>query len=232
MAIPLLEQVLPRRPVQPRRRAPARDGALDRSATTRRRSRCSSARAAISPSSPDVRTYLALHYARGPQWQQAVPLLEQIVAESPERLPAVEGLARVRERQGRVEDAVALRQKVYALREPTPAELDALGEMEMSVGHTAPAIAAFERARGANPSAFRHDFELGLLYLEARRFTDARDALDRVPTSHPERAMLLFKRAQVSVLLNEPDRAARIDRARQQADAVTRPLIARERLFK
>ena len=44
--------------------------------------------------------------------------------------------------------------------------------------------------------------------------------------------MALFKRAQVSVLLNEPDSAARIERARKNADTTTRELIARERLFK
>jgi hypothetical protein len=44
--------------------------------------------------------------------------------------------------------------------------------------------------------------------------------------------MVLFKRAQVSVLLNEPDRAARIERARQHADQTTRALIVRERLFR
>jgi hypothetical protein len=43
--------------------------------------------------------------------------------------------------------------------------------------------------------------------------------------------MALFKRAQVSVLLNEPDQAARIELARQRADATTRALIERERLF-
>jgi hypothetical protein len=43
--------------------------------------------------------------------------------------------------------------------------------------------------------------------------------------------MALFKRAQVSVLLGEPDQAARIERARQKADSTTRELIARERLF-
>ena len=43
--------------------------------------------------------------------------------------------------------------------------------------------------------------------------------------------MALFKRAQVSVLLNEPDPAARIQAARQRADGTTRPLIERERLF-
>jgi Tfp pilus assembly protein PilF len=35
----------------------------------------------IAPQSIDVRTYLALHYARGPEWQRAAPLLEQVIAE-------------------------------------------------------------------------------------------------------------------------------------------------------
>ncbi len=86
--------------------------------------------------------------------------------------------------------------------------------------------------RRAAPNRFANDFELGLLYLDARRFTEARDALDRVAPTHPEYPMALFKRAQVSVLLNEPDRAERIQRARQHADATTRELIERERLFR
>ena len=57
-------------------------------------------------------------------------------------------------------------------------------------------------------------------------------ALDRVAASHREYPMALFKRAQVSVLLNEPDRAARIQLARRHADAITRPLIERERMFR
>ena len=56
--------------------------------------------AAIAPRSPDVRTYLALHYARGRNWPQAVPLLEQIVQETPERLPALEALAGVEADEG------------------------------------------------------------------------------------------------------------------------------------
>jgi tetratricopeptide (TPR) repeat protein len=187
--------------------------------------------AEISPASPDVRTYMALHYARGKQWERAVPLLEKIVADSPERLPAVEALAVLRQRQGRMADAVALRQKIYALRTPTWTELSELGELEMGLGQTAPAIDSFERARALDPRRFADDFELGLLYLDARRVPEARDALDRVPASHPEYPMVLFKRAQVSVLLNEPDRAARIARARQRADASTRTLIEKERLF-
>jgi choline-sulfatase len=185
----------------------------------------------IVPGSQDVRTYLALHYVRGRQWQKAAPLLEQIVGEAPDRLPALEALAQVRERQGRLEEALALRQKVYGMRAPTAAELVRLGEMAMSTEKTPLAIEAFEKARGLQGGAFEHDLQLGVLYLAARRFPEAREALDRVPPSHPAYPMALFKRAQVSVLLHEPDQAARIERARERADATTRPLIARERLF-
>ena len=188
--------------------------------------------AEISPASPDVRTYLALHLARTPQWEQAVPMLEKVLADTPDRLPALEALARLREKQERMDEAVALRLRIYALRAPTAAELAELGELQMGLGRTAPAIDAFERAKAAAPNRFANDFELGLLYLDARRFPEARDALDRIGPAHPEYPMALFKRAQVSVLLNEPDRQARIQRARQHADATTRQLIERERLFR
>ena len=185
----------------------------------------------LAPQSQDVRTYLALHYARGREWERAAPLLERIVAEAPDRLPALEALAVIRERQKKIPEAVDLRRRIYALRDPTADELVRLGEMAMSVGRTAPALEAFEKARANAGAAFAHDLELGVLYLAGRRLAEAREALDRVPASHPAYPMALFKRAQVSVLLREPDRAARIERARQKADATTRELVARERLF-
>ena len=138
----------------------------------------------------------------------------------------------VRERQGRIEDAIALRQKIAALRAPTAADLVRLGQLAMQAQQTTlgDRVVRGSASRRWGP-AFTHDLELGVLYLSARRFTDARNALDRVPPSHPEYPMALFKRAQVSVLLKEPDSAARIARARQHADRTTRELIARERLF-
>jgi tetratricopeptide (TPR) repeat protein len=187
--------------------------------------------AALAPRSLDVRTYLALHYARGKDWPQAVPLLEQVLAETPERLPAVEALAMLREREGRIADALALRQRIASLRTPSASDLVRTGILAMQAQQTPVAIESLEKARALEPAAFAHDLELGVLYLAARRFEDARTALDRIPASHPEYPMALFKRAQVSVLLKEPDSAARIALARQKADATTRGLIAKERLF-
>jgi tetratricopeptide (TPR) repeat protein len=134
-------------------------------------------------------------------------------------------------RQGRIDDAFALRQRIYAQRDPTPAELVELGSMAMDLGQTPTATTAFERARAQQGPAFTHDLELGVLYLADKQFQKARDALDRVPSTSPGYPMALFKRAQVSVLLHESDAAARIALARQKADATTRDLIARERLF-
>jgi len=185
----------------------------------------------IAPQSPDVRTYLALHYARGKDWEKAVPMLERIVADSPDRVPALEALIIVRERQQRFEDAITLRQKLYALRAPAPAELVGLGQLGMVTGQTAVAIDAFEKARAAQGPAFRHHLELGVLYMEARRFEDARASLDSVLPANPRYPLALFKRAQVSVLLREPDARARIEAARAHADPHTRELIDRETLF-
>jgi len=185
----------------------------------------------IAPNSSDVRTYMALHYARTAEWPKAVPMLERILTETPDKVPALEALALLRERQGQIDDAVRLRQKVYTLRSPTPAELSHLGETQMALGQTAPAIESFEKARALQGAAFKHDTALGVLYLASQRFEDARTALDRVPPSDPNYAMALFKRAQVSVLLHEPDAPARIAAARAHADGMTRELIAHEWLF-
>jgi tetratricopeptide (TPR) repeat protein len=186
---------------------------------------------ALAPGSSDVRLYLALHHARGPQWVRAVPLLEQVVAESPSRVPALEALAVVRERQGRVPEAIDLRQRIYGLRMPSAAELVQLGQLAMSVQRTDVALTAFEAARARDVGKFTHDLELGVLYLAAQRLQEAAAALDRVPASSVDYPMALFKRAQISVLLGEPDREARIEAARRRADQTTRSLITRERLF-
>jgi arylsulfatase A-like enzyme/Flp pilus assembly protein TadD len=229
-AIPLLEQILSK---DPHNLDAALRLATAHSALGHEQAAFEAYRRAegIAPNSPDVRTYMALHYARTAEWPKAVPMLERILAETPDKVPAIEALALLRERQGQIADAVSLRQKLYTLRSPTPAELSRLGAMQMDLGQTAPAIESFEKARALAGSSFRHDTELGVLYLASKRFEDARTALDRVAPSDPNYPMALFKRAQVSVLLREPDAPARIAAARAHANGLTRELIAHERLF-
>ena len=186
----------------------------------------------LAPKSDDVRMYLALHYARGKDWAQAVPALEQIVAASPERLPAVEGLALLRVRQGRLEDAVGLLQSAYELQGADRGanwcgwarwrwKLD--GQTRRSTRSSGRGASRAQRSATNWSSAC----------------CTCRPAVSRTPAprsiafraSHPAYPMALFKRAQVSVLLREPDAAARIEAARRRADATTRDLIAREKLF-
>jgi len=188
--------------------------------------------ASLAPESPDVRVYLGLHYARTKDWGRALPLLEKASAETPDRVAVLEALVDARTEQDDIADAIRLQQKINSLRSPTGDDLVKLGELEMEAGQTSAATAAFEGARALQGQSFTHDLELGVLYLSAQHFDKARTALDRVPPSSPDYSMALFKRAQVSVLLREPDATARIDAAKKGADAETRPLIDREKLFK
>ncbi len=187
---------------------------------------------AIAPASDDVRMYIALHYARTSDWPKAEPLLEHVIAADPTRVPALEALAMIREKENRIPEAIDLRQKLYALRTPSAGELVHLAEMQMSLGQTPAAIDSFEQARSIERDAFAHDLDLGVLYLAAGRLQDARDELDRVKPGNPAYPMALFKRAQVAVLLKEGDAPARIAAAREHADRTTRQLIENERLFR
>jgi arylsulfatase A-like enzyme/Tfp pilus assembly protein PilF len=187
--------------------------------------------AAIAPESPDVRVYLGLHYARTKDVARALPLLKQALADTPDRVAVLEALADIRADQGDFPEAVRLRQRLDGLRTPSGEDLVKMGEEAMETGQTSVATAAFERARTTQGEAFTHDLELGVLYLSAHHFSDARVALDRVPSTSPDYPMALFKRAQVSVLLHEPDAPLRIAAARKRADAETRLLIEQEKLF-
>ncbi len=189
----------------------------------------------IDPGSVDLQHYLAMHHCGNRRWDDAAPLLEAVVSRQPKKLPALECLARVREAEGRIDEAVGLLERIAALGE-APDEsrsgaLVKLGELRMGLQDTAGAIRAFEEARAIEGDGFSRFLELGVLYLADRRFAEARDRLDRVPAEHPGYPMALFKRAQVSVLLDEPDKEERIRLAREEADPTTRRLIENESLF-
>ena len=186
----------------------------------------------VDPDSVDLKHYLAMHHCGNRRWDAAAPLLETVLRTMPRKLPALECLARAREIEGRVDEAIALLERIAALGEAPAATLLKLGELRMGSGDTAGAIQAFEEAWEIQGDAFSHFLELGVLYLANRQLEEARDCLDRVPRSHPGYPMALFKRAQVSVLLDEPDREARIRSAWEQADPAIRRLIESESLFR
>jgi tetratricopeptide (TPR) repeat protein len=186
----------------------------------------------IDPASVDVRHYLALHHCRRGEWAQAEPLAASVVAQQPERVAAVECLADVRRAEGRLPEAAALLEGAIA-RQSRPGEaLAALGELRMQMQDTPGAIRAFERALAEQGDAFDHHLDLGVCYLADRRVPEARDQLDQVAADHPAYPLALFKRAQVSVLLAEPDQAERVRRAYAAADPELRQLIENEALFR
>jgi arylsulfatase A-like enzyme/tetratricopeptide (TPR) repeat protein len=185
----------------------------------------------IEPDSIEVRHYLAMHHLKEGRDELAAPLFEEVLTAQPDRLPALEGLAQIRAHQGRLVEAAALLERAVPLTRDPGTRLVEVGLLRMELGETGAAIAALERARELQGLAFRRDLELGVLYLADRRFEDACAALDRVPPDHPAAAMALFKRAQISVLLDEPDRRERVHAAWERADPEIRRLIANEKLF-
>lgn len=186
----------------------------------------------IAPDSIDVAHYTAMHHVARGEWPKAEPLLERVLGADGDRIPAIEAMIVVRQRQGRYADALTMFERLRDLRPLSGDEQLRRGLLAMQMGKTVEAIEAMEAARLVKGDGFRNDLELGVLYLDARRFTDAREALDRIPATHPAYPMVLFKRAQVSVLLQESDRDRRIAEARERADASTRQLIEREPLFR
>lgn len=185
----------------------------------------------IAPDSVDVTHYLGMHYFHLGRWDEAAELFEEALAKMPGRLPALESLARIYEGQGKLYEAVELLDRIVARKKDPSDEWLKLGELRMATAQTDGAIQAFEEARRLAPEGFSHYLELGVCYLANRQFAAARDVLDRVSPTHPGYPMALFKRAQVSVLLEEDDREERIRRAIELADSTTRPLIENERLF-
>jgi choline-sulfatase len=186
----------------------------------------------IHPGSIDLQHYLAMHYFRFRRWDLAAPLFEKVLTVMPRKLPALEALARIRESEGRFDDAARLMKRIVALKESPAAEWARLGELEMAIANTPAAIRAFEEARRLQGEAFNRHLELGVCYLAARNPAAAGRELDLVPRDHPGYAMGLFKRAQVSVLLGEPDWRERVRFAYERADPSVRRLSETEPLFK
>lgn len=186
----------------------------------------------IDPESIEVRHYQAMHHLKTGRGELAEPLFQQVLAVQPSRYAALAGLAEIRKKEGQLAAAADLYQRSLVSAPDLGFVRIEIGQLRMELGETAAAIAAFEAGRNdLGKKRFRHDLELGVLYLAQSQFEEARDALDRVPADHPAYPLALFKRAQVSVLIGEADRAERVKTALERADQETRRLIENERLF-
>jgi arylsulfatase A-like enzyme/Tfp pilus assembly protein PilF len=186
----------------------------------------------INPASVDLRHYHAMHYLRNRQSHLAEPLFESVLAEMPDRLPALEGLLSIYARRGDDQKVMQTLEKLVTVKASPGPELLRLGKMRMAVGDTKAAISAFEQASEILGERFRQNLELGVLYLADRQFANAASSLDKVSRFDPGYRMALFKRAQVSVLLKEADSEARVREAWKRGDDTTRRLIASEKLFR
>jgi arylsulfatase A-like enzyme/Tfp pilus assembly protein PilF len=185
----------------------------------------------INPESLDLRYYYAVHLFRFGRWDQAKPLFEGVVVEMPRRIGVLMSLMVIRESEGRIDEARSFLRRAMALKEPTTEDFVKLGELSMALRDTPSAIEAFERARQLEGPGFSHSLELGLCYMVNRQLPDAARVLDEVSRFDPEYPFALYKRAQVAIVLGEPDRAHRIRLAYEAADEEIRELIANDPLF-
>jgi tetratricopeptide (TPR) repeat protein len=186
----------------------------------------------ISPASIDLRHYHAMHYYRFDKYDLALPLFESVLVEMPRRLPALERMARIHQLRGNLQEARRYLERIVALKDEPVIELLQLGSVSMAMQDTVAAIGFYERALEFQGDTFEDFLDLGVLYLANRQLWEAASAFDRISPSHPAYPLALFKRAQVAVLLNEPDKQARIWQAENEANEMTRELIANEQLFR
>lgn len=189
----------------------------------------------LTPESTDLQHYEGMHLLSRGDLDAARTLFEAVLMREPNRPATLRALSRVTARQGDTDAALDALDRL-GVRGSSAADLRLQGRLLMDRGRTEDAIRAFEDARTLEPDTFDADLELGVLLLAARRFEEARDALQRElerssREARSRRPMALFKRAQVAVLLDEADADDRIRAAVQAADAQTAPLVANERLF-
>jgi arylsulfatase A-like enzyme/Tfp pilus assembly protein PilF len=185
----------------------------------------------IDPGSLDLRHYYAAHLFRFGRWDEAEPLLESVLAEMPRKVGILISLVQIRERQGRMKEARAYLRRAMALEEPQAFEYLKLGEFSMALQDTPAAIRAFETARQLQGNGFTHSLELGVCYMAIGRLPEAAKALDAVPRSDPEYPFALYKRAQLSFFMGEPNREHRLRLAYESADREIRELIASDPIF-
>lgn len=136
------------------------------------------------------------------QLYQAYDLLEPAAAayenalfETPGDPHLVHGLALVRQRQGRLEDAARLLRQEIAAR-PSAAASYRLGQVEKAAGKAAEARSALESARSLDPGCVAATYELGLLAVQEGQLEPAVSLFEEVLKKQPTAVQAHFPLGQ------------------------------------
>lgn len=114
----------------------------------------------------------------------AAAAYENAAYDAPQSAAAGHGLALVRQRQGRLEDAARLFRQELAAR-PSAAASYRLGQVEKAAGRPAAARAALEAARTQDPGCIAALYELGLLAAQEGRPEEAVTFFEEVLARQP-----------------------------------------------
>ncbi|PIE03683.1 MAG: hypothetical protein CSA81_00915 [Acidobacteria bacterium] len=185
----------------------------------------------INPDSIDLMHYLGMHYFRFKQLSEAETLLEQVLKSSPNRIPALQCMARIKEIRQDKQSALDLFSRLNLLNPDDEIYLLKMGDLSMELGQTEHAIACYLNLKDQQLENFNRDFELSLCLMDAGRLEEARDTLDGISTDHKAFPLVLLKRAQVSILLKEPHARSLVRQAYQNGNSMTRRTIENEPFF-
>jgi Tetratricopeptide repeat len=155
---------------------------------------------ALAPDLLASRNALAVVYLRRGWLDDAATVLQGVLAQSPDHVPALANLAQVRRAQGRGAEAQALSARRVRL-EPTPpfADYDD-GVAALARGDALAGRASFERSLRAHPQHHESHFGLAMALLRLDEPAAARQALDTaLRLSPPGAAQALYaaKRARL-----------------------------------
>ncbi len=187
-------------PGDPKRIDPVRDSAL--SVTTKAKA------------GPDLNVATAGLYEQAQKPREAEKQYRQALEINPKYLPAMEGLARLQDRENHFDEAVATYQKAIALSPQEGRLHNELGLCLHRSGKTAEAVKSLEQAIRLQPERPNYHNNLAMMYLELNRPDAALEQLiaaNGIAMGHYNLGYLLMRKGDTQHAVAEFRAAAAID---------------------
>jgi Tfp pilus assembly protein PilF len=156
----------------------------------------------VDPKNTEVKNNLASAYIMKGELEKAKPLLKQVLDDPLYPTPqfAYFNLARIYERQGKIDEAIEQYELALDIR---PEYVDArynLGMLYLQQGKTNRAIEQFTAATRLNPKIAVYQQSLGLAYVRAGKYQEARIAFQRVLEIEPNSPSAEYARRMLEEL--------------------------------